>query len=253
MKKIACLLLIIVFVSSCSVKKRNYRKGYYIDWVFKAKNNKVDDKVKQVVVVPNEKKLKKQEALKPELEFASTTNYLNAQIAYLPTKKLVLSDTCGDIINLHNGITIVAKVIEITETQIKYKRCNNIDGPLFVANKNDVYSIKYTNGNTDHFIKTSETDNSRSVGNPNGAAKKHEGEKKVHPLAYVTLGCAISIIFISIFGLLATLIFAAIAKRKIMAEPDKYGGLQLVKVCQTICYVLLALAVLLILLFLSLM
>ncbi len=91
------------------------------------------------------------------------------------------------------------------------------------------------------------------VGNPNGTIKKYEGAKKVHPLAYVTLGCAISMIFISIFGLLATLIFAAIAKRKIMAEPDKYSGLQLVKVCQIICYVLLILVALLILLFLSLM
>ncbi len=165
MKKIGCLLLIIVFVSSCSVKKRNYRKGYYIDWVFKNNNNKPDDKVKQVAVLANEKKLKKQVALNPESEFASITNNLNEQITYLPTKKLVLNDTCGDIINLRNGAIIVAKVVEITETQIKYKRCNNIDGPLFVESKNNVYSIKYTNGNTDHFIKAPEIDNSRSVGN----------------------------------------------------------------------------------------
>lgn len=249
MKKIACLLLIIVFVSFCSVKKRNYRKGYYIDWVFK-NNNKPDDKAKQVVEIPNTKKLKKQVALNPETEFASTTNTLNEQITYLPIKKLLLTDTCGDIINLRNGAIILAKVIEITETQIKYKRCNNIDGPLFVESKNNVYSIKYTNGNTDHFIKAPEIDNSRSVGNPNGTGKKYEGEKKVHPLAYVALGCLISMLFTSVFGLIGTLVVAAIAKRKIMAEPDKYTGLQLVKVCQIICYVILALAAFLIFLIL---
>ncbi len=250
MKKIGYLLLIVVFISFCSVKKRNYRKGYYIDWVFKNNNNKLDDKVKQVVAVPNTKKLKKQIALNLEPEFASTTNNLNEQITYLPAKKLLLNDTCGDIINLRNGAIIVAKVIEISETQIKYKRCNNIDGPLFVESKNNVYSIKYTNGITDHFIKAPEIDNSRSVGNPNGTSKKYEGVKKVHPLAYATLGCLISMLFTSVFGLIATLIVAAIAKRKIMAEPDKYSGIQLVKVCQIICYVMLALAALFIFLIL---
>jgi len=95
-------------------------------------------------------------------------------------KYLLLKDTCGDIINLRNGNAVSAKVIEINETQIKYKRCNNLNGPLMVINKNIVRSIKYTNGNSYHFIKTVQKEDSRSV-NGGNTNRNYNGEKIEHP------------------------------------------------------------------------
>jgi hypothetical protein len=51
-----------------------------------------------------------------------------------------------DKIILTNGEEILAKVTEITDTEIKYKRITNIDGPSLVINKSNVFLINYANG-----------------------------------------------------------------------------------------------------------
>lgn len=50
----------------------------------------------------------------------------------------------------HNS-TIEAKVIEITEDQIKYKDFNNLDGPIRTIDKSDVSKIVYENGIEEEF------------------------------------------------------------------------------------------------------
>jgi hypothetical protein len=44
---------------------------------------------------------------------------------------------------------LVVKVSEIGIDEIKYHRIDNLDGPLYVASKNDVKYIKYANGHVD--------------------------------------------------------------------------------------------------------
>ena len=51
-----------------------------------------------------------------------------------------------DVITLKNGDEIKAKVTEITSSEIKYKRYDNLDGPTVVAAKQDVFAINYENG-----------------------------------------------------------------------------------------------------------
>jgi hypothetical protein len=51
-----------------------------------------------------------------------------------------------DVITLKNGNEIKAKVAEISDTEIKYKRFDNLDGPTIVIAKNEVFIIKYENG-----------------------------------------------------------------------------------------------------------
>ena len=45
-----------------------------------------------------------------------------------------------------NGDTIIAKISEITDTQIKYKRFDFQDGPVYIEIKSKVSMIKYANG-----------------------------------------------------------------------------------------------------------
>lgn len=46
---------------------------------------------------------------------------------------------------------IVAKVIEINTTEIKYKRFDMLDGPTFIVDKNHIEKIKYAVGSTEVF------------------------------------------------------------------------------------------------------
>ena len=56
-----------------------------------------------------------------------------------------------DIITLKTGDEINAKVVEVGSTEIKYKKWNNQDGPTYVMNVSDVFSVKYQNGEKDVF------------------------------------------------------------------------------------------------------
>jgi len=51
-----------------------------------------------------------------------------------------------DILTLRDGNDLSVKVTEINETEIKYKDFKNLDGPIRVVYKSDVFSIKYENG-----------------------------------------------------------------------------------------------------------
>ncbi len=51
-----------------------------------------------------------------------------------------------DIIVMKNGDLVQSKVMEITQTEIKYKKFSNPDGPLYTIDKATVLSINYENG-----------------------------------------------------------------------------------------------------------
>ena len=51
-----------------------------------------------------------------------------------------------DVIIYKNGDEIKTKVIEVGQTEIKYKKYTNLNGPIFTISKSDVFMIKYENG-----------------------------------------------------------------------------------------------------------
>ncbi len=56
-----------------------------------------------------------------------------------------------DTIIKYNGATIIAKVTEITQKEVKYKRVDLIDGPVYVENKSEVKLIIFYNGVKEYF------------------------------------------------------------------------------------------------------
>ena len=56
-----------------------------------------------------------------------------------------------DTITLRTKEEIQSKVVEITASEVKYKKFDNLNGPLFVIFKSDVLSIRYENGTKDEF------------------------------------------------------------------------------------------------------
>lgn len=55
------------------------------------------------------------------------------------------------IIIMKNGDEITVKVTEVSSQSIRYKKFDNPEGPLYTADKNDVFMIKYQNGTKDIF------------------------------------------------------------------------------------------------------
>lgn len=70
-----------------------------------------------------------------------------------------------DVITKSNGDDINAKIIEITQTEIKYKKYDHLDGPIYTLSLNDIFMVKYENGTKEIF---SQDDKSRINKLPEG-------------------------------------------------------------------------------------
>ena len=56
-----------------------------------------------------------------------------------------------DTIVYHTGEEIPVKIIEIGIKEIKYKKWSNIDGPIYVNSKAEIFAIKFENGSVEVF------------------------------------------------------------------------------------------------------
>lgn len=56
-----------------------------------------------------------------------------------------------DIMTKKNGEEIQCKVIEVTPDLVKYKKFNNLDGPIYSIPIKDIFMLKYENGGKDVF------------------------------------------------------------------------------------------------------
>lgn len=56
-----------------------------------------------------------------------------------------------DVLTKKNGDELLVKVLEISNTDIKYKKWSNQDGPSYILSKSEVFMIKYKNGDKDVF------------------------------------------------------------------------------------------------------
>lgn len=114
------------------------------------------------------------------------------------------SDTC-DVLYFIGGVVVEAKVLEITESEIKYKNCNYLSGPTITVNKNKVYKINYANGSNE--LIYSESD-------------KYE--------SFATIGFISSIVGLFIFGIpmgIISIITGKVALFKINKNKRKGKGL----------------------------
>ena len=133
----------VLFFCSCSVQKREYRQGYYISFkkqhsVSKHSPTTEHKRIKAIPVIKELKLENDNETTSAEVISNNSKEFFNAQKI---RRKSLFSDTCGDLIVLKNGDEIKAKVLEINDAEIKYKRCDNLNGPLIVINKWDVFMI----------------------------------------------------------------------------------------------------------------
>ncbi|TGE27755.1 hypothetical protein E5K02_13925 [Hymenobacter metallicola] len=58
-----------------------------------------------------------------------------------------------DLLTKQNGEEIQVKVLEITPSEVHYKRFDYLDGPLIIVRKSDVFMIRYANGSKEVFGK----------------------------------------------------------------------------------------------------
>ncbi|HEX7414375.1 MAG TPA: hypothetical protein VF411_10070, partial [Bacteroidia bacterium] len=150
-----CFLIVSVFVlQSCSVEKRRYTSGYSLQWNNPAVGGANTLAQNTKISLPEGKKILETPA--PSKENIISESSLNVLTASSDKKKgviLLTVDSIGcDTLIMRDGTEIKVKVTEVTPTEIKYKFCNNIDGPSYVIYRYQASYIKYRNGTLDSFV-----------------------------------------------------------------------------------------------------
>ena len=56
-----------------------------------------------------------------------------------------------DLLTKQNGDELQVKVLEITPTEVRYRRSDNPDGPLISVRRSDVFMVRYANGTKEMF------------------------------------------------------------------------------------------------------
>lgn len=68
-----------------------------------------------------------------------------------------------DNIVLKNGDEINAKISEVGESNIKYRKFNNQDGPIYTKSKDEIFYIKYSNGEKEMYTNNVNNNSSNNT------------------------------------------------------------------------------------------
>jgi TM2 domain-containing membrane protein YozV len=149
-------VVLLTVLSSCSIEKRQYSSGYHVEWfnqsVSHQKKEKPSPKVNEPIIEESTLIENVELSFDEDVQLAAIESKPRASFVSNSSKKHFkskpskqLDEEC-DLIILKNGEEIKAKVIEVGVREIKYKNCDNLDGPLFSKRKSEVFMIKYPNG-----------------------------------------------------------------------------------------------------------
>ena len=83
-----------------------------------------------------------------------------------------LSLHAQDILVRKGGEVENVKVLEVSPTEVRYKKSDNPDGPVFVEKRLNLYSVKYQNGEVQTFIDDSNENEGTSIYKGYGKEKK---------------------------------------------------------------------------------
>lgn len=201
------LVTSIFFFTSCSMQKRKYVKGFYIDHITKKQENKAQ--VNQADVDDKRISLNQYQVSSTDIIELVTEN-----------KNLlggnVLTANCDTII-LNNGVKMIVKVISAGEQTIIYKICESTKDEFLNIERSKVNSIRYASGKRDG--KDEPIDPADDYNKPQksfNSAKNAEAEKGVRQLEKAGFWFLLSR-YIG-FGFIVGFIFATCAKNNLKGK-----------------------------------
>jgi len=128
-------------------------------------------------------------------------------------------DRCDTII-LKSGRSLVGKVEEIGLTEIKYRNCTNLSGPIISIAKSSASVILFSNGSHEIFTVDDpalQSNNASNTGNTD--------ERQVEGFGIAGLAAGVVGLFIATIPLgVVAIVFGAISLSRIKKNPKKYRG-----------------------------
>ena len=227
MKKLIIFMFLIVLLGSCSSEKILSERLTH-DWNINYLEN--DDVNNSFTTIDDYQYVneKPNNVLSNELENESltastktviTNNKKELTSLLRKVRELELDEDCDNII-FKNGEELDAKVVEITTEVVKYKRCDNLEGPLISVSKNEIFMIRYKNGTKEIFNSSV---NYSDYGSSETISKKTEPAALISMLTGI-VGGLLPVSGIGIILVILALILSIMGLTRISKEPDKLKG-----------------------------
>jgi hypothetical protein len=220
--------ILLLLIQSCSITKRHYLPGYSVEW----QKNKVSETPavgKNNIGTNSFDDARSHDEMPVSASIDQSQSYNNSSKTILRSsqkKQFPIKSIEGcDVIALKNGEEINAKILEIGQTEIKYKRCDFLDGPTYIIPKSNATKIKFSNGTTEVInsitAKAEESDYYSPA--PKPEIKAYSGETIINRYALASMILAVLSIFL--FPLVPLpIIFGIIALKQIKRTPEAYTG-----------------------------
>ena len=124
-----------------------------------------------------------------------------------------------DTLSMRSGENILVKVIEVGTAEVKYKKLDNLNGPVFSMLKSDLLMIKYANGTNEDFssIKKIEEYNLSGIDpyiqGKNDAQSYYKGDKTAGTIILISN-------FIPLVAIIPSLVFCIANTSKIPKDEN---------------------------------
>lgn len=220
---------LLIFLFGCTMEKRVHRDGYSFQWI---KSKEAPQKLQMRSEARRiDTTVSSSESFGYSLTASNSLDVVEIQKSRqknMPVlKSLVASSELCDVLTLKNGNDMLVKVVEIGINEIKYKDCDNLDGPVVIVPKADVFRIKYSNGKVETFTSNKEPSQVESY--QEKVAASNPGTT-VNVLAILSLVSGILAILVAIIPILGWLfgalgvLFGLMAIMTIKNNPEKFKG-----------------------------
>jgi hypothetical protein len=131
-----------------------------------------------------------------------------------------------DTIVMRSGLKYIGKVEEIGLSEVKYRRCDNLTGPVISVLKSNVNVIKYSNGTNDYFTSNDYIPSAQPSYTTYSADKRFAGDSRKNQ-GLAVAGFVTSLVGLFVLSIplgLLSIIFGAVSLGKIRKNPSRYKG-----------------------------
>lgn len=217
-------LVFILIASSCSMEKRKYTGGFHIP---KKKSIGIakNPLQKQKISKKPSKNLPKSKVNNEELiVFNQFVSDDDDAISVKESESGETDTLLCDRVVFHDGNTVECLVLEVSNTEIKYKKCEFEEGPTYIAATHQIASIRYRNGTQEYFGQEyveQEKDVYTFPENPSVASNPSWVDDPREWEIFSVMSIALAILPPTV---LVSVIFGFLGLNKTKSEPEKYKG-----------------------------
>lgn len=231
-----------LLLASCTVEKRLYRPGYHVEWKKSVSKTKQGEGIAEKKGVKSteisderqleewsESDLSKEERSGGEImaDVTASDQVMISELVSVPKENYQSKETvdlqpnCETLV-LIDGREILVKLLEISQKELKYKRCDYPDGPTVVIDRAEVDRVIYDNGAVDVISGYSAP---RDGGNVQSGNDSRAPAKRLEVLGLLSMIFGITGLFFFgiLFGLTA-IILGFISMSKFSSRPDEFMG-----------------------------